>query len=511
MANPQLAAFPTDSVAQIASRYSIPPAILQAVLRQGDVGAGPTVAGIPIQQLDTMGIDHTLQREPSVVAEAAAARLSQAFQATGDWQQALSQYLTGNRGDYLSPTSAVPGVVWSILGAAASSPMTGMDGYTPANPQSFLTGAGAFSNVLQEVFSAGGVVTQQHIADWHETSQAVSGQFGNPAVAQGLQAAAKNNGQSYSLGQCTYYAARSLGFIPGGLGNASEWAHHAAEKGMNVTHTPAVGTAVVYGAGGNYSPQYGHVAVVTAVNPDGSFQVSEMNVDGVGVADTRTSTMADVIGFINAPAGTDMRTAAPGIKAAVSQSAKPVAHDASPQQKITGLPDAPKPKGPPPAEVQKFAQHLQGAGIDPNDFAQNFPAFAASRRRLMQLNSNPGDYAAVVSELQARGEPVDQTTINAYINNLPHPTYPDLTVGQFQATHSMATLHSVTALGRTPHAGEVARLAGSGANWTQTKDFYGALATDVSGDRQPQASPQLSVVQGQQQQDKQPMPQQRAL
>jgi hypothetical protein len=108
---------------------------------------------------------------------------------------------------------------------------------------------------------------------------------------------------SYTWGQCTYYVAQTLSWIPAGLGNAANWASNAAAKGLKVTSTPSVGSAVVWGPGQGYS-SVGHVAVVTSVNPNGSFTVSEMNYQGVDKVDTRVvNTLRGVEGFIQPPNG----------------------------------------------------------------------------------------------------------------------------------------------------------------------------------------------------------------
>lgn len=78
-------------------------------------------------------------------------------------------------------------------------------------------------------------------------------------------------------GQCTWFAwwwrannPNSLGRLPGGLGHAYSWAGSLANRG--VSRTPAVGAVFQTNLG-----WYGHVGVVTAVNPDGSIVVREMN------------------------------------------------------------------------------------------------------------------------------------------------------------------------------------------------------------------------------------------
>lgn len=109
---------------------------------------------------------------------------------------------------------------------------------------------------------------------------------------------------SYAWGQCTYFVAKTLGWVPAGLGNAENWLANAQKKGYKTTANPTVGSVVVYGPGGLYS-SLGHVAVVTAVNPSNqTFTVEEGNFGGgPGSTDTRVSTLANVEGFILPPAG----------------------------------------------------------------------------------------------------------------------------------------------------------------------------------------------------------------
>jgi CHAP domain len=101
--------------------------------------------------------------------------------------------------------------------------------------------------------------------------------------------------------QCTYYVAQALSWVPGtSWGNAGQWIQSARNQGFQVTQTPTVGSVVEYAPGGGYS-SYGHVGVVRGVNPNGTFQVQEQNYNGPGQVDIRTSTMADVAGFILGP------------------------------------------------------------------------------------------------------------------------------------------------------------------------------------------------------------------
>lgn len=94
-------------------------------------------------------------------------------------------------------------------------------------------------------------------------------------------------GNGYDYGYCTWYAAirrAQIGRpIPSNLGNASTWKILAQRAGLGVGSTPAAG-AIIWTPPRDY---YGHVGFVESVNPDGSVNVSEMNVAGFGVRSTK--------------------------------------------------------------------------------------------------------------------------------------------------------------------------------------------------------------------------------
>lgn len=125
-----------------------------------------------------------------------------------------------------------------------------------------------------------------------DVSAAQLGQVAQEATPPGLPATF----DSYPWGQCTYWAALHAS-VPPYLGNASDWWANAAAHGLPESQTPAIGSVVVYGAGGGYSSD-GHVAVVIAISGQ-TFAVTEMNYLGLGIVDERTSSMADVLGFIS--------------------------------------------------------------------------------------------------------------------------------------------------------------------------------------------------------------------
>ena len=488
-----MAALADSDVAQVAAQYSLPPAVLMGLVAQE--GGNPGM-GLPAATLSAYNLSAAeLNTDPLLALSIAARTLAQSFATTGSWESALSLSLTGDAQAWQSATSSVGGQVLGILGQAAINPSFGMSGYTPIDAGAFTRTSAAFATHLEGLVGMGGIVSPQAVSGYRQSVQQVTSvasgpwttpQVGtrgswNSTVVAGLQAAGRNNDQSYSPGQCTYYAARSLGYIPGGLGNAADWAHNAAERGMSVNDKAAVGTAVVYGANAGGAGADGHVAVVQAVNPDGTFVVSEMNVDGQWVADQRTSTMDGVIGFIHPPSGTNMPQAVPGLFHTVQTTAKPddgstarpTTH-ASPGEARTedsapaGQPQAPgqqqqKPEHPDPAAVGEFAAQLQQHGIDPQAFAEHFGTLAERRRQLLQAQrTDVSDYAALQQALglAAPGQPVTAAAITAHVRDQPHPTYPNITVGNFYDTHNRAALYSMQHTQSMPSDAETARLVG---------------------------------------------------
>ena len=118
-----------------------------------------------------------------------------------------------------------------------------------------------------------------------------------PSVTAGTVSGDANG---FSYGYCTWWVAHKR-YIPW-RGNAFEWWWNAQLFGFAEGATPRAGAVMAMGISGT-SPQ-GHVAYVESVNPNGSFQVSEMNWWGVpgggwNRVDYRTVTsMRGVLGFI---------------------------------------------------------------------------------------------------------------------------------------------------------------------------------------------------------------------
>jgi surface antigen len=97
----------------------------------------------------------------------------------------------------------------------------------------------------------------------------------------------------FPWGECTYWVA-SQRYVPW-TGNAVNWWTNAQAFGYPEGKVPVVGAIAVFDNGYD-----GHVGFVTKVLPNGSWEQSEMNVEGLGVEDTRTisPTMGYFVGFI---------------------------------------------------------------------------------------------------------------------------------------------------------------------------------------------------------------------
>jgi surface antigen len=119
------------------------------------------------------------------------------------------------------------------------------------------------------------------------------------AASDGLYQGALTAGDDYDWGNCTYWVYKlrqdANDPIPDHWGNASSWAVNAALQGYLVDHTPTVGSIMQIS---DVDHGLGHVAYVTAVNPNnGVWTVSEMNVIGLDIVDTKTYKAADALGF----------------------------------------------------------------------------------------------------------------------------------------------------------------------------------------------------------------------
>jgi surface antigen len=117
--------------------------------------------------------------------------------------------------------------------------------------------------------------------------------FSSSPSVTGLYQGALVPGDSYAWGNCTYWVYKlrqdAGDPIPTNWGNANTWALNALLQGYQEDHTPTV-NAIMQTSGGDL----GHVAYVTAVDPTtGAWTISEMNVEGLDIVDTKTNPASD--------------------------------------------------------------------------------------------------------------------------------------------------------------------------------------------------------------------------
>lgn len=109
----------------------------------------------------------------------------------------------------------------------------------------------------------------------------------------------------YASGECTWGVKNLASWVPNSLGDAAQWwGNYRGPKSA----TPVADSVVVFAPGYDrqtglrYDSPTGHVAYVTGVNSDGTFNVTEMNFVRHGVYSTRQHvTMEFVEGFLLPP------------------------------------------------------------------------------------------------------------------------------------------------------------------------------------------------------------------
>jgi CHAP domain len=454
------------TLTRVALAHSIPPAVLSAVAAR-DNGSG--TMGASQGSLSARGISaNDVKNDPNLAIEMAATQLQQSFQKFGDWEKALAYYSTGDEKAAQNPNASAGGFVNSVLGGAATQPDYGLQDVPQQQLTIMLPGLQSLDTHMQSLVQMGGVVTPQSAQGFQSFIKGVQSNGPGPGAFPG---------DIYPWGQCTWLTA---GLRPdinakGALGDAHNWPVDSQK--------PEVGAAVVYNAGGGYDPVAGHVGIVTAVNPDGTFQVLSDHWGALGEINLANSTMSDVKGFI-APSS-------PQQGQQVAQSALGVAGKPEAQQQvvsqaqvaITGAPKQPTdksstakatgqqaPQQPPkkdphdPAEVSQFAQQLKALNIDPQRLIQNFGSVASMFRYHGAQVPDLHTYAGIAN--------LDPSQQKEYVRAQPHPTNPNLTLGGVKDAFQGAMLHAIQWVNRTPYDSEAQRFAASGANWQQMSQYY---------------------------------------
>jgi len=161
----------------------------------------------------------------------------------------------------------------------------------------------------------------------------------------------------------------------------------------------------------------------------------------------------------------------------------PPPEPAAPVRQMTGaMRNAPIPKGPAPSEVEAFASEMKGLGVDVDHFLQHFPLVSGLRYKMLSSHTGLRDYAHVNG--------LTPPEILEHVRSQPHPTYPHITVGQYTDAKDLADAHSIEYHRRTAAPKDIARFAGTKANWQQVKEHYQARAAADTGVQ----APSLAVV-----------------
>jgi len=116
--------------------------------------------------------------------------------------------------------------------------------------------------------------------------------------ASSVYSATSYPGDYYAWGNCTWWAAMrraQIGeSIPNSWGNAATWAYYAQKDGYLVDHTPTYGAIMQIST---VDHGLGHVAFVESVDPDGTWHISEMNVEGLDIVDDKAMPASAAAGY----------------------------------------------------------------------------------------------------------------------------------------------------------------------------------------------------------------------
>lgn len=434
-----MATTPTDAeIAQVAAQYSIPPAILMGIVKSE---GGSATYSLPTATVGAYGLNaNQMKTDPLMALTVVARTLEQSFEQTGSWESALSVYLTGDPNAWQSQTSSVGGQVMGILGQASTNPTLGLTGLQPANVATFNQGATAFESHLSGLVSMGGVVSQHTVDAFRGQAAAIGIQKFQPSVNLGQVAddvltAAKIPVTDANVALITTMA-RGEG-MPGGVFN---WL---------ASTTPEAGSGAF-----NTLPSGGHVQEYTSYQ-QGIDATAQTLLNG------NYNRMVSLM-----RSGADLKTIAsdPGVAQALRKWQGGSSEDVNNLRALKDVPGkqpAKKDAPPDPSKVGEFAQQLQGANIDPHEFAEYFSTLSSARRQLLaSQRTDVNDYASMQQSLQAKAVPVSHSNILAHVREQPHPQFPNVTAGAFADTFKLGSLYSTTHTGSFPTLAETAGLAG---------------------------------------------------
>jgi surface antigen len=124
--------------------------------------------------------------------------------------------------------------------------------------------------------------TSSESDDYSNASTSVSSTTASVSTASSVSYSHSDyssQGNTYPVGQCTYYVKSVAPWVGNYWGNGGDWAGSAAAAGFRVDSTPEAGAVAVFAPSAQYTA-YGHVAYVESVNGDGTITVSEGNYGG---------------------------------------------------------------------------------------------------------------------------------------------------------------------------------------------------------------------------------------
>ncbi|GAB3713946.1 hypothetical protein GCM10028815_30770 [Mariniluteicoccus flavus] len=197
---------------------------------------------------------------------------------------------------YWSPRSASHPVFGAILSAyAAQGYERGGLGY-PTSAEGRVEGT-----TITQFFQGGKLVFHTDTRTVDNGVVAIPGLVGGnypdadaaPCGSSWCKNGSSMSGRGFAYRNCTDFAAFRRGMVwsqinGGGDGNAIGWRQGWIQRGRVVSNVPKVGSVAWWGA--SRGSGYGHVAIVIAVNPDGSAKVEHYNFSvrgGYSVEDVR--------------------------------------------------------------------------------------------------------------------------------------------------------------------------------------------------------------------------------
>lgn len=543
-------------IASVAARYGIPPAILYAVgqkesgysddvlegKRRGGDGEVGVFQFMPATLASYGFTPDQIAGNFQLQLEIAARKLSNDFKQYGSWERTLSAYNSGNPDEYRT-SGQIAGYVNSVLGIAGTVPTYGMESFgkdgAPPSVQSAIGKGGAG---LDPVTGQGPSPNPFAIVDGNWTDMVNSTSAFATALAplstQGgvVDPTAGQQAVTATQGYISSNSPAEMGPVSSSLppqvltanplpGNWQVTQAHgqSGEQGTDYGITGAQGQSlegqapVKAGFGGKVHIEHygsGYTGLTVYITrPDGwQFVVGHLH-DTANLQEGETILPGTVIGTEGGGALSTEPGHSTGPHVEPQLKKDGVFYDPSQviamagQGQLSSTPDEVvtaardmivkgmenvHPDFINPQTVERFKQKANAAGvINPQHIIDGVAQFATAWRYALGRTPTLENFAPV-----AGLGPADTMS---WINSQQHPTYPDMTVGQFNQAYHHASLYSAQ-LGRLPYDAEAYRLAHAGADGKTIQMFYDRMMPQKGPDQS-----QLSALRmGQPQQPPQP-------